>query len=104
MVKAALRDQRVFQKVVDEIISYVVRDMRLENGGFYSAEDADSQGEEGVFYVWKIACPLNAFFCRSIPMELSLTLKMMCVGTGSGLTQLSRSNQKYAESTANRST
>ena len=43
-----------YQRVVDEIISYVVRDMRLENGGFYSAEDADSQGEEGVFYVWKI--------------------------------------------------
>jgi hypothetical protein len=42
-----------YKKVVDEIITYVIRDMTSENGAFYSAEDADSQGEEGTFYVWK---------------------------------------------------
>jgi hypothetical protein len=42
-----------YQRVVDEIITYVIRDMTSENGAFYSAEDADSEGEEGVFYVWK---------------------------------------------------
>ncbi|MFT4605557.1 MAG: hypothetical protein ACI9W4_002299 [Rhodothermales bacterium] len=31
---------------------YVMRDLTHEEGGFYSAEDADSEGEEGLFYVW----------------------------------------------------
>ena len=40
------------RQVVDETIGYVVRDLRLDGGGFASAEDADSEGEEGRFYVW----------------------------------------------------
>jgi uncharacterized protein YyaL (SSP411 family) len=35
-----------------EIFEYVLRDMQGAHGGFFSAEDADSEGKEGLFYVW----------------------------------------------------
>ena len=41
-----------YRVVVEETIAYLLREMRLESGGFASAQDADTEGVEGVTYTW----------------------------------------------------
>jgi uncharacterized protein YyaL (SSP411 family) len=60
-----------FGQVAREIFTYVLRDMTAPEGGFYCAEDADTEGKEGLFYVWTpaevkehLGEELGHLFCR----------------------------------------
>ncbi|MCK5202747.1 MAG: thioredoxin domain-containing protein, partial [Desulfobacterales bacterium] len=46
--------KKFYARTVREIIAYILRDMTSNEGGFYSAEDADSEGVEGKFYLWTL--------------------------------------------------
>ncbi|MDB6081071.1 MAG: hypothetical protein JWO53_343 [Chlamydiia bacterium] len=60
----------LYSRVCHEILQYILRDMTSPAGGFYSAEDADTLGIEGLFYTWRKEEILTAlgkeegeFFC-----------------------------------------
>jgi len=56
-----------FHRICEEVLDYMIRDMMHPEGGFYSAEDADSEGKEGHFYTWnfeEVASLLGAKECE----------------------------------------
>jgi uncharacterized protein len=61
-----------YRRVVTQTLDYVMREMTAPEGGFYSATDADSEGEEGLFFTWTPAevraalTPEDAELARSL--------------------------------------
>jgi uncharacterized protein YyaL (SSP411 family) len=49
----ALTGSTAYKQIIDETISFTARELTTPEGAFYAALDADSQGVEGKFYVWK---------------------------------------------------
>ncbi len=56
----------LYKRVVRQTLDYLLQEMKSPQGGFYSATDADSEGEEGLFFVWKKQQILDA-----LPDELA---------------------------------
>ncbi|XP_043513110.1 spermatogenesis-associated protein 20 isoform X1 [Frieseomelitta varia] len=69
-----------FVEIIDDVATYVIRDLRHEEGGFYSAEDADSYPthdahtkKEGAFYVWS-ATEIKSLLSKKISDESHVKL------------------------------
>jgi len=65
-----------YRRIVEETLDYVLREMTAPEGGFFSTQDADSEGEEGRFYTWDaqevrklLAREEAELFCRYYGME-----------------------------------
>ncbi|HEU4685625.1 MAG TPA: thioredoxin domain-containing protein [Nitrospira sp.] len=61
-----------FRQVVEQTLEYVRREMTHPDGGFFAAQDADSEGREGAFFLWQpqeikslLGSELGAEFCRA---------------------------------------
>lgn len=56
----AVTGDAAYKRIAAHTAEYIMRDMQSPEGGYYSAEDADSEGEEGRFYVWDETELMNA--------------------------------------------
>ncbi len=66
----------LYRRVVEETIAYLLREMRSPAGGFYSTQDADSEGHEGKFFVWspeEVAAVLGPEDARAVSLYFDVT-------------------------------
>jgi uncharacterized protein YyaL (SSP411 family) len=85
--------KREYERTAREIFTYVLRDMTSPEGAFYSAEDADSEGEEGLFYLWTPEELVQALG----PEDGELAIRVYGVEKGGNFTDQA-SGQKTGES------
>ncbi|NLG10190.1 MAG: thioredoxin domain-containing protein, partial [Coriobacteriaceae bacterium] len=72
-----LTKDEAYRAVATQILDYVAREMLNTNGGFFSAQDADSLGTEGAFYVWtfsEIAAALKADV-QTVPDDIDIFMQ-----------------------------
>jgi uncharacterized protein YyaL (SSP411 family) len=95
-----------FRRVAVDVIEWVLRDMRSPGGAFYSALDADSEGEEGKFYVWTREEILDVLgdeegdlFCRIYGVEDDGNFREEATGrkSGANILHLERPIALYAK-------
>jgi len=60
-----------FRQVAVDILDYILREMTSPEGGFYSATDADSEGEEGKFFVWTPAEVRAVLGAEAAPLAMA---------------------------------
>ena len=97
--------KKKYEETAREIFTYVLRDMMQPEGGFYSAEDADSEGVEGKYYVWTFKEAQQVL----APEEATLIVKVFNIrkdgnfmeqptgeGTGSNILHLRKSVKELA--------
>ena len=65
-----------YRRIAEETLDYVRREMTHPAGGFYSAQDADSEGVEGKFFVWS---PLEIEAALGNPALARVALALVCV-------------------------
>jgi uncharacterized protein YyaL (SSP411 family) len=96
-----------YMETAHEIFSYVLRDMVAPAGGFYSAEDADSEGQEGRFYLWtyeeierELGRDETLFFIRTFGVEKTGNYRDELTGekTGFNILHLIKPESKAAAS------
>ncbi|HEY4387069.1 MAG TPA: thioredoxin domain-containing protein, partial [Ktedonobacteraceae bacterium] len=87
-----------YRRIAEETLDYVVREMLSPEGGFYSTQDADSEGKEGKFFVWT---PREVE--QILPPEISRTFMryydVSAMGNfeGKNILHVSQSEQELAE-------
>jgi uncharacterized protein YyaL (SSP411 family) len=87
-----------YRRTATQTLDYVLREMTAPNGGFYSATDADSEGEEGLFFTWTLGeirealAPSDAELAKSI-----YTISRIGNFEGRNILHLERTLEGYAK-------